>query len=257
MTRAVIAADPPSVASTTAAAPAPQRASNGVPRPGTRASDTTTSATRALPAATASAAPRSASIPEWGEPLVSAPPAWCESPMAVASTAWLGPSANGGRVVPHQSPSTPVGSMAAASSASRAAAAASVRVSSSGAQTAATPLPPRRPHAAATSEAASRRLGAPAPTATIRTGLTTNLTLASHLLALSSVGGSGRRRRARDERPPENYGSKIPMPSGKASCESIVCGGWALPWTKRILRTCPVLSPGPTPSAEITIPMSA
>ena len=60
--------------STTAAAPAPQRASNPVPGPGRSASDATTSAMRADPAATASAAAVSASIPACVEPARSAPP---------------------------------------------------------------------------------------------------------------------------------------------------------------------------------------
>ena len=76
------------------------------PRPGTVESETTTSATRAEPAPTASAAPSSASMPACGEPEQSAPPDLVDRPIAAASTAWLGPSANGGREVPHQRPST-------------------------------------------------------------------------------------------------------------------------------------------------------
>ena len=63
--RAPIEASPPWDTSTIAAAPAPARASNGVPFPGTTASETTTRATRADPAPMASAAPSSASMPAW------------------------------------------------------------------------------------------------------------------------------------------------------------------------------------------------
>ena len=85
-----------------------------------------------------------------------------------ARKAWLGPSANGGRVVPHHSPSTLSASRPAAASARVAASPASVSVSSSGAQTATWPRPPR-PQAAPTSAAARRSPGAAAPTPSTRT----------------------------------------------------------------------------------------
>ena len=65
-----------------------------------------TSATCADPAATASAAAFSASIPACVEPEVSAPPACEVQPSAAARIAWLGPSAKGGRAVPQKSAST-------------------------------------------------------------------------------------------------------------------------------------------------------
>src|SRR5581483_3905846 len=156
-------AGPSPADSTTAAAPAPDRVSNGVPGPGTTASDTTTSATRADPAATASAAASSASIPACVEPLHSAPDEFGDRPTAAARSAWLGPSANGGPLVPHQSPATVAPSIPAAVSARPAASAA-------GAQTAARPRPPPRPQAAPTSAASRRRPAADAPTETIRAG---------------------------------------------------------------------------------------
>ena len=101
-------AGPSPARSTNAAAPAPARASNAVPSPGRSASAPTTRATRAEPAATASHAPSSASIPASVEPLVSAPATSSRRPSAAASIERLGPSANGGRLVPHHKPSTSV-----------------------------------------------------------------------------------------------------------------------------------------------------
>ena len=95
--------------STTAAAPAPVVVSPAVPSPGTSASEATTSATRAWPAASASQAPRSASIPACGDPLSSAPPTAPSIPNVAARKAWLGPSAKGGRAVPHHRPDTSSG----------------------------------------------------------------------------------------------------------------------------------------------------
>ena len=76
-------------------------------------------------------------MPAWGEPLDSAPPERCDRPTARASTAWLGPSAKGGRVVPHHNPSTMSVCSPDTASARLAASAANVRASSSGAHTAA------------------------------------------------------------------------------------------------------------------------
>ena len=89
-----------------AAAPAPVVVSPAVPSPGTSASDVTTRANWAWPAARASQAPMTASIPAWVEPLDSPPPTPRSSPKVAARKAWLGPSAKGGRAVPHHSPDT-------------------------------------------------------------------------------------------------------------------------------------------------------
>ncbi len=78
----------------------------------------------------------------------------------------LGPSANGGREVPHHSPSMSTGEIPAAESAPSAACQARVSVSSSGPHTAMTARPPLRPHAAPMSAAASRHDGTPTPTET-------------------------------------------------------------------------------------------
>src|SRR6202030_3500372 len=90
---------PPSASSTTAAPPAPQRASNAVPSPGRSASDTTTNTTAADPAPIASAPAFSASIPECAEPHNRAPSTPSDRPSAATKNARLGPSANGGRLV--------------------------------------------------------------------------------------------------------------------------------------------------------------
>ena len=45
-------------------------------------------------------------MPACAEPEQSAPPDLARQPRAAARNAWLGPSANGGRVVPHHRPST-------------------------------------------------------------------------------------------------------------------------------------------------------
>ena len=132
---------------------------------------------------------------------MSAPPDWCERPRAEASTAWLGPSANGGRVVPHHRPSTPAAATPAAASAPRPASTARVSTSSSGAQMPAWPLPPGRPQAAPASRAESRRLGAPAPTERMRTGRLTNLTLASVIGSLSGLEKVRRRGDGADQGP--------------------------------------------------------
>ena len=163
LTRRPSVAAPPSAASTTAAAPAPQRASNVVPSPGRSASDTTTNTTRADPAPIASAPAFRASIPAWGEPHNSAPCTLPARPSAATKNARLGPSANGGRLVPQKIASTASGPTLAASSAADAASQASVRVSSSGAQ-APIWLRPDRPHAAPMSAVATRSAGAAAPT---------------------------------------------------------------------------------------------
>ena len=121
---------------------------------------------RAEPAAIASAPAASASMPAWAEPASSAPPT--DRPAGRArrrGTARLGPSANGGRLVPQKSASTESASTPAAASAAVAASHARVRVSSSGAQAATWPRPPR-PHAAPTSAAGQPqrgRRGADAP----------------------------------------------------------------------------------------------
>ncbi len=93
--------------------------------------------------------------------------------MAAASTAWLGPSANGGRVVPHQRPSTMSVWRPEAAMARPAASAARVRTSSSGAHRATWPRPPLRPQAAVTSAAGRRQAGAAAPTERTCTGMLT------------------------------------------------------------------------------------
>src|ERR1700722_19911493 len=96
---------PPDEASTEprtkAAAPAPVVNSPAVPTPGRRASEATTSASRAWPADSASQAAPSASMAAWGDPEHSRAVAPGSSPRAVDRKAWLGPSAKGGRVVAH------------------------------------------------------------------------------------------------------------------------------------------------------------
>ena len=146
--------------STIAAAPAPAARLERGARARDAARRTRRRARRARePAPIASAAPSSASMPACGEPAQQcAARRGATARCAAASTAWLGPSANGGRVVPHQSPSTMSVWRPEAASARPAASAARVRMSSSGAQTAAWPRPPR-PQAAATSAAARRQPG--------------------------------------------------------------------------------------------------
>src|SRR5262245_51165809 len=100
---------PPAAPSSTAAAPAPERASKPVPGPGRRASDAITSAIWADPAATASAATVNASMPACVEPDNKAPPACGEHPSAEVRTARLGPSAYGGRDVPQYTASMRAG----------------------------------------------------------------------------------------------------------------------------------------------------
>ena len=215
----------------------------------------------------------------------SAPPDVGRQAERAASTAWLGPSANGGRVVPHHSPSTMSVWSPEAASARSAASAARVRASSSGGHTAACPRPPR-PHACRRRPRGAARPAA-APTAMIWTaGLIAPLVAPSAPGASRGRRPSGRRRKRRlyparyepgcrlaarslaapmlrgvrpgaARRQRRRGGTNTPMPSGNASPSAIVSGGCGAPSTKRILRTDPVRSPGPTPSAETTRPMSA
>ena len=94
-------------------------------------------------------------------------------PSAAARNAWLGPSANGGRVVPHQRPSTASGSMPAAASAAVAGLPREGEGVLVGRAHGDLAPAPARPQAAPTSAAASRSAGAAAPTARIRTGVLT------------------------------------------------------------------------------------
>jgi hypothetical protein len=155
-----------------AAAPAPVVASPAVPSPGSSASEHTTSATEPCPAPSASHAPMTASIPACGDPLSSAPPTSVRRPKVAHRKEKLGPSAKGGRAVPHHSPDTSFGVTPAASSAPRAAAHARVKVSSSASHTATVARPPPEPHAAPTSAAARRSDGAAAPRPRTATGFT-------------------------------------------------------------------------------------
>ena len=185
--------------------------------------------------------------PACGEPAHSAPPERCDRPIARASTAWLGPSANGGRVVPHHSPSTMSVWSPDAASARPAASAARVRVSSSGAQTAAWPLPPR-PHAPPMSDAATRHAGAAAPTArTCTAGLMTPDATCGRRRPSPGGLGSALLRRHEDA---DAVGEREP-------------GRHRLGWPgarRRRSGSCapsPCRRPGRRPSAEITSPMSA
>src|SRR5947207_3051969 len=96
----MVAVTGPSNARTTAAAPAPQRASNPVPGPGRSASEATTRATRAEPAEMESVPAASASMPACADPAHRAPPTVAARLNEAARNAKLGPSAEGGRLVP-------------------------------------------------------------------------------------------------------------------------------------------------------------
>src|SRR5436190_307977 len=142
-----------------------------------------TRAARAEPAAIASHAASRASIPECGEPANRPPPASMRRPIAVARTGNDGPSAYGGREVPQNIASTVIASMP--SRARVAACQLRVRTSSSSAHDATCPLPARSPQVAAMSEAVMRSAGVATPTARIRTGDVTTLTIPSGFLPLS------------------------------------------------------------------------
>ena len=108
-------------------------------------------------------------MPACAEPASSAPSTDDPRPSEAARNGRLGPSANGGRLVPQKIASTASASTPAAASAAVAASHARVSVSSSGAQAATWPRPPR-PQAAPMSAAATRSAGAAAPTPRMRAG---------------------------------------------------------------------------------------